>query len=130
LRENLSIGTAIPAAQFAEANVTHSFKIAALVFSGLALCGTAFAETDTFQAKFTFNKNLSAEANYANFQRTAAKACRVDVRIVGGLANKIRIETDCKARLMADAVVASGKQDMIALHAARTGGDVLVATAR
>jgi hypothetical protein len=110
--------------------VTHSFKIAALVFSGLALCGTALAETSTFKANFTFSKKLSTEANYANYERTAVKACRVDVRIVGGLANKTKIEADCKARLMADAVAASGNPNMIALHATRTGADVLVATAR
>ena len=109
--------------------MTHSLKIAALVFSGLALCGTALADTETFKAKFTFDKNISTEANYANYERTAAKACRVDVRMVGGLANKARIETDCKARLMTDAVAASGKQELKALHVARTGEGVMIATA-
>lgn len=109
--------------------MTHSFKIAALVFSGLALCGTAFADKDTFKADFTFSKKLSVEANYANYERTATKACRVDVRAAGGLANKINIEADCKSRLLADAVAASGKQDMMALHAERTGASIQVAKA-
>jgi hypothetical protein len=109
--------------------VTHSFKIAALIFSGMALCGTAFADKDTFKADFTFSKTLSLEANYANYERTATKACRVDVRVAGGLANKTKTEADCKKRLLADAVAASGKQDMIALHAARTGASVQVAKA-
>jgi len=109
--------------------VTHSFKIAALALSGFALCGTAFADKDTFKTNFTFNKTLSIEANYANYERTAAKACRVDARIAGGLANKVKVEADCKVRLMADAVAASGKQDMVALHAARTGASVQVAKA-
>jgi hypothetical protein len=109
--------------------VTHSFKIAALTLSGLALCGTAFADKDTFKADFTFSKNLSVEANYANYERTANKACHVDVRLAGGLANKKNIEADCKTRLLADAIAASGKQDMIALHAARTGATIQVAKA-
>jgi hypothetical protein len=109
--------------------VTHSFKIAALVLSGFALCGPAFADKDTFKADFTFSTKLSTEANYANYERTATKACRTDARIAGGLANKVKIEADCKARLMADAVAASGKQEMTALHAARTGASVLIAKA-
>jgi hypothetical protein len=109
--------------------VTHSFKIAALVLSGFALCGPAFADKDAFKADFTFSKNLSVEANYANFERTANKACRVDVRLAGGLANKKSIEADCKTRLLADAVAASGKQDLIALHAERTGASIQVAKA-
>ena len=110
--------------------MTHSFKIAAVVLSGFALCGTAFAEKETFKANFTFNKSLSVEQNYASYERTANKACRVDPRMVGGIANKVNIERDCTQRLLTDAVAASGKADMIALHAQRTGADVLVATAR
>jgi hypothetical protein len=110
--------------------VTHSFKIAAVVLSGFALCGTAFAEKDTFKADFSFSSKLSVEQNYANYERTAVKACRVDARMVGGLSSKVAIEADCKKRLLADAIAKSGKGDMIALHAARTGSATLVATAR
>lgn len=110
--------------------MTQISKIAALTLSALALCGTAFADKASFKANFTFNKALSIEENYAKFERTAAKACAVDVKQVGGVANKSRIEADCKTRLMSDAIAASGKSDMIALHAQRTGGDILVATAK
>jgi hypothetical protein len=110
--------------------VTHSFKIAALTLSAFALCGAAFAEKDTFKADFSFNKALSVEQNYANYERTAVKACRVDARMVGGLSAKVKIEADCKTRLLADAIAKSGKADMIALHTARTGADIVVATAR
>jgi hypothetical protein len=110
--------------------VTQSFKIAALIFSGLALCGTAVAEKDTFEAQFRFSSKLSVEQNYTNFERTAARECRVDARMVGGLANKTNIEADCKTRLLADAIAKSGKADMITLHAQRTGSDIVVATAR
>ena len=110
--------------------MTHILKIAALTLSGLALCGTAFADSkDSFQATFSFNKALSVEANYANFERTAARKCRVDVKEAGGVMSKRNIEADCTKRLLADAITASGK-DMIALHAQRTGTDVLVATAQ
>jgi hypothetical protein len=109
--------------------VTHISKIAALTLSCFALCGTAFAERATFKADFSFNKAISVEANYANFERTASKQCRVDVREAGGVGGKAKIEADCKTRLLADAVAASGKADLIALHAQRTGKDVVLATA-
>jgi hypothetical protein len=107
--------------------VTNILKIAALTLSGVALCGTAFADNKSFEAKFSFNKAISTEANYANFERTATRECRVDVKQAGGLSNKVKIEADCKMRLMADAISASGKADMVALHAQRTGADILVA---
>jgi hypothetical protein len=111
--------------------VTHLFKIAALTLSGLALCGTAFADSKTsFEATFSFNQSLSVEANYANFERTAARKCRVDVMEAGGVMSKRSIEADCTKRLLADAITTSGKADLIALHAQRTGTDVLVATAQ
>jgi hypothetical protein len=111
--------------------VTHILKIAALTLSGFALCGTAFAGgKNSFEATFSFNNALSVEANYANFERTAAKKCRVDVKEAGGVVDKRNIEADCTKRLLVDAITASGKADMVALHAHRTGTDVLVAAAR
>jgi hypothetical protein len=100
--------------------VTHSFKLAALGFCSVALAGTAFAD-DVFTAKFHFDRTLSTEANYAEYQRTAGRACAVNLREVGGLAEERRIEADCKQRLMADAVRATGKPDLTALHNERTG---------
>jgi hypothetical protein len=102
-----------------------------VTLSGFALCGIAFADSKhSFEATFSFNKALSVEANYASFERSAAKKCRVDVKEAGGVVNKRKIEADCTKRLLADAITASGQADMVALHAQRTGADVLVATAQ
>jgi hypothetical protein len=108
--------------------VTHSFKLAALVISSFALTGVASADP-TFTAKFRYDNSQTAEANYTSFERTAKRECRVDIRMVGGLASKTRIEADCEKRLLADAIAASGQTGMIALHAARTGASTQVAKA-
>lgn len=121
-------GTAIKAAHFAEAYVTHSFKFAALAVCSIALSGAGFAE-DRFQVKFRVEANLSTEANYAAFERTAAKACAVDRRHVSAATYRKRIEADCEKRLMSDAIAAIGKKDLTALHQARTGTQANIRTA-
>lgn len=87
--------------------------IAAAAFGGLA--ATASADT-SFQASFEFTPSAPAETIYADFEKSAKRACRVDSREVGGIGQKSTIERKCRAELMDKAVQATGMATLIALH--------------
>jgi hypothetical protein len=104
-------------------------KLIAIALTGLALSGTALAD-NSFKARFAYDGKSSVEQNYARFQKVAKKACITDTKEAGGVANKMRIEADCTARLLHDAVEASGQADLAALHNQQTGATgTLVAAA-
>jgi hypothetical protein len=93
--------------------MTRSFTLIALSLSSLALAGAASA--DTFKATFKYDASISVQANYEAFQRIARKACAVSPKEVG-LGAKAKIESDCNARLMNDAVSAVGVAQLSELH--------------
>ncbi len=103
----------------------------AIAFAGAAaLAGAAVAQT-TVKASFTYDESATVEANYAAFESTARRACRTDIREAGSVANKQQIESDCGARLMANAVATTHNAELTALYAERThppsAGEVLAA---
>jgi len=98
------------------------FRTTALVLAlgAMGMAGAASAQT-TFEARFDHNPQVSAEENYASFERTARKACAVSVKEAGGVLNKARQERACTAGLMTDAVKATNDAALSSLHAQRTG---------
>lgn len=109
--------------------MTRLFKLTVLGFCSIALAGGALAEGQ-FTAKFRHDAALTTEANYAAFERVARKACAVDLREAGGVARKMRAESECQKVLMASAIAAIGKRDLAALHALRTGAPAELLLAR
>lgn len=91
-----------------------------IALGAVVLSGTAAAET-TFQVEFKHNPRAPAEDNYVSFERTARKACAVDIKEAGGVLNKKQLERACSARLMNDMVDATNDLAISALHAERTG---------
>lgn len=94
-------------------------SILIIALSVTALAGGASAQT--FQASFNYNSQLSAEENYASFEKTARKACAVSVKVAGSLRDKALQERDCSARLMTDAVKTANDMALSSLHDQRSG---------
>jgi hypothetical protein len=109
--------------------MSRTSTLIALVLGSIALAGAASAQT-RFQAQFTYDNALSTEQNYAVFQETARRACAVTPMEVGGMTNKMRYEAQCKARLLRDAVRASGHADLVALHDLQTSAPATIVADR
>lgn len=106
-------------------------RIPALVIalSAIAMAGSASAQS-RFQAAFYLNPNLSAEENYASFEKIARKACSVNIKEAGGILNKARQERPCISRLLADAVKATNDLGISRVHALQNGAPPTVVASR
>ncbi|MEH6807256.1 MAG: hypothetical protein V7651_00265 [Hyphomonas oceanitis] len=85
----------------------------------VVLTGAAAAD-DSFIADFEFSPDAPVDVTYANFEKRAKKACRVESRMVGGVAARVQIEKLCREQLMTDAVAATKMDALIAHHEGRT----------
>lgn len=104
-------------------------SVLVIALGALALTGAASAQA-TLQARFHNNPQVSTEENYASFERIARKACAVDIMEAGGIAAKTRIERECTARLLVDAVKATNDAALSGLHAQRTGAPATAIASR
>lgn len=95
-------------------------SIVCLTLAAVAMAGVASAQT-TVQARFELNKRANTEENYVAFEGVARRACGVSVKEAGSLVDKTRIERECTARLLTDAVKATNNAGISILHAERTG---------
>ncbi|KCZ60617.1 hypothetical protein [Hyphomonas chukchiensis] len=95
------------------------FKTLIAASALVALTGAASAD-ETFIADFEFTPDAPVDVTYANFEKTAKKACRVESRMVGGIAARVQIEKLCREHLMTDAVAATKMDALIAYHEGRT----------
>lgn len=91
-----------------------------VVASALAALTGAAAADDTFTADFAYAADAPVDVTYANFEKTVKKACRVEPRMVGGVAARVEIEKACRDTLMTDAVAATKMPALIAYHEGRT----------
>lgn len=98
--------------------MSNFYKAIVAASALVALTGVASAD-ETFVAGFEFSPDAPIDVTYANFQKTAKKACRVESRMVGGMAARVKIEKDCRDHLMTDAVAATKMETLIAFHEGR-----------
>jgi hypothetical protein len=95
--------------------------IAAIVVATGMIAAAAPASAETFTASFQYNNGANAAVNYRAFERTAVKACGVDLKRAGGVAMKRKIEKQCHAQLMADVVARLDIAALTMVHQDRTG---------
>lgn len=90
-------------------------KALTLIAAAILSTSPAFAQ-DSETVSFRYVRSASVEANYAAFRTTAQRAC-------ADLSNLITLTArmECQKSLIAQAVSASRIEDLIALHAKRTG---------
>lgn len=84
------------------------------------LAAPAFAEPQqaTFSITFKWDRNASTEANYNAFRRLAQRECESPGRRPLAL---LAQERACTANILDRFVVQMGRNDVAALHTARTG---------
>ena len=99
--------------------MSRLFKALVAASALVALTGAAAAD-DSFIADFEFSPDAPVDVTYANFEKRAKKACRVESRMVGGVAARVQIEKLCREQLMTDAVAATKMDALIAHHEGRT----------
>lgn len=95
---------------------------AALGF-GMALSAAAAPSPETFTVAFSFTPDAPVEQTYADFRETARRACRDtidDIRLTPQFQRARRL---CEAQLIEDAVMQSGLDRLVALHARETAPD-------
>ncbi|MEL6244045.1 MAG: hypothetical protein AAFQ21_06345 [Pseudomonadota bacterium] len=83
--------------------------------AAFAFAGAASAEGE-FDVSFTYDPAASAEVTYDAFQSQAKRACRIDLRRVGSIAMKTKLERACQQSLVDSVVSATRDASLIALH--------------
>ena len=95
-----------------------SLVVAAAAFGGVSTASASSpSQPETFRVEFTFASNAPVEDIYADFRRTARKACQQDV----GDLIRMRFERACASDLLDKAVQMTGEPSLIALHRQRAG---------
>ncbi|MGB3626604.1 MAG: hypothetical protein WA989_12295 [Henriciella sp.] len=83
---------------------------------------TASAQSE-FTARFDYSPDASIEVTYADFERTARKACSTG-RETGTMARRAILERSCVSKLMDDAVEATNLRQLQAFHDTIKGDQV------
>ena len=99
--------------------MTHTLTaIAAAAIIALSASGTASAANAQTETSFTYNKDASADANYASFQKTAAAACKTQLSSAGYRATESTSweMRKCTNDLVQRAVKATKNKGLIAFH--------------
>jgi hypothetical protein len=99
--------------------MSNLFKALVAASALVALSGAAAAD-EQVSADFTFTPGTPVDVTYASFEKTAKVACRVEMRIAGGMSAKMKIEKACRDELMGNAVAATKMEALIAYHEGHT----------
>ena len=97
----------------------QKFKLLALS-AGLAFMAPTSSALDeaSFEVKFNYDPVAPVEITYRNAVRTAYRACRMGSHL---LPVKQALKRTCMQPVIEDFVIATGNQDLIALHETKTG---------
>tara|TARA_R110000803_G_scaffold72368_1_gene136046 strand:- start:215 stop:559 length:345 start_codon:yes stop_codon:yes gene_type:complete len=99
--------------------MAHLIKtlIAGSVFAAMA--GAASAEAGQ-AAVFTYTPSAPVDVIYTEFETSAHRACRIGLAKAGGVRMKASIEKSCQAQMVANAVKATERQDLLVYHEQET----------
>ena len=79
---------------------------------------------DDLTAKFSYSPSDSIETTYANFEGTAKKACKIKRSEVAEMHTRSKMERDCRAELIDNAVAATPLQGLAAYHEQMTNSRI------
>ena len=102
--------------------------IKTLIFIGTVSALSAQAE-DNLTAKFSYSPSDSIETTYAKFEGTAKKACKIKRSKVAEMHTRSRMESDCRAELIDNAVASTPLHGLAAYHEQMTNSRVAAAYA-
>ncbi|ACT59903.1 hypothetical protein [Hirschia baltica] len=97
-----------------------------LALTAAFACFTLSAKAEvTEEIEFSYNPNISAEANYVDLRRTAKRACRDRTYF-----HPYKLELACRGDLLDQAIAAINAKSLSAHHQQISHGETLTIAAR
>ena len=93
---------------------------AALLALGLTTAAQATPRDETFSVTFRFSPDAPVEKTYADFRKTAERACRANVATISLLPRSDEATRACEEELMIKAVLKSRAENLIEYHEQQT----------